>query len=271
MSFSDKYGPWAVIAGASNGIGLGYAQQFAARGVGVVLVSRKADALEAAAAQVAARHPGARTRVCVADLAAADVADRIVAATEDLDVGALVYNAGAEHGAGVFHERPVDDAMFLVNLNCRGPVLLSHHFARRFVARGSGAIVLMSSMAALAGSGYVAAYSATKAFDINLAEGLAVELRPKGVDAMVVVAGATDTPAFHASGAKVDENVFPLMDPELVAREALDALGTTTFLVAGESNRANYEGMRTLPRAQITAFMTQGSAFLYSLPPLETP
>lgn len=266
-TFAEKYGPWAVVAGASNGIGLGYAQQLAARDVGVVLVSRSDAALAEAEAQIVARHPGARTRRCVADLTAPDIAETIAAATDDLDVGALVYNAGAVHGAGLFHERPVDDAMFLVHLNCRGPVVLSHHFARRFVARGSGGIVLMSSMAALAGSGYVAAYSATKAFDINLAEGLAVELAPHGVDVLAMVAGATDTPALAASGARTDGSAFTLMDPEEVAREALDALGTTSFVVAGD-NKTNYEAMRSLPRTQITQFMTQGSSYLYDLPPL---
>ena len=267
-AFAEQYGPWAVVAGASNGIGLGYAQQFAARGVNVVLVSRNRAALDDAAAAVTARHPGVETRVCVADLTSPDIATVVGEATVDLDVGAVVYNAGAVHGAGTFHERPLDDALFLVNLNCRGTVLLAHHFAPRFVARGAGAIVLMSSMAALAGSAYVATYSATKAFDINLAEGLAIELAPHGVDAMVVVAGATNTPAFLASGAKVDEDVFPLMDPEAVAREALDALGTTSFFVAGENNRTNYDAMRTLPRAQVSGFMSQGSAFLYDLPTL---
>jgi short-subunit dehydrogenase len=265
--FAGRYGPWAVVAGASNGIGLAFARALGARGCNVVLVSRDEQALHAAAREVEAAG-AAETRICVTDLTSPDVATRVGAAIDDLDVGTLVYNAGAVHGAGRFHERPVDDALFLVDLNCRGPVLLAHLLAPRLVARGSGAIVLMSSMAALAGSGYVAAYSATKAFDINLAEGLAVELGPHGVDAMVVVAGATATPALFASGATVDPQQFVLMEPDDVATGALDALGTTSLWVAGDTNRANYEAMRTLPRAQITTFMTQGSASLYGLPPL---
>ena len=266
-TFSDRYGPWAVVAGASNGIGLGFAHQFAARGVNIVLVSRRTEALTDAARAVEARS-GVTTRVCTADLTAPDVVERVRDATDDIDVGAIVYNAGAVHGAGVFHERPVDEAVFLVDLNCRGPVLLAHHFAPRFVARGAGAIVFMSSMAAMAGSAYVAAYSATKAFDINFAEGLALELRPHGVDAMAVVAGATRTPALLASGARVDESVFPLMDPEEVARGALDALGTTPLWIAGAGNQQSYEAMRALPRAEVSALMSQGSAFLYDLPDL---
>jgi short-subunit dehydrogenase len=266
-TFAEKYGPWAVVAGASNGIGLAFARALGARGCRVVLVSRNEQALRDAAVDVeAAGAP--ETRLCVADLTAPDMADRVSDAIDGLDVGTLVYNAGAVHGAGTFHERPVDDALFLVDLNCRGPVLLARLLAPRLVARGSGAIVLMSSMAALAGSGYVAAYSATKAFDINLAEGLAIELRPHGVDAMCVLAGATATPALFASGAHVDPEQFALMEPDDVATGALDALGTTSFWVAGDANRANYEAMRSLPRAQVSSLMTQGSASLYGLPPL---
>jgi short-subunit dehydrogenase len=266
-TFAERYGPWAVVAGASNGIGLAFAHELAARGVGVVLVSRNEAALQLAAAAITAEHDVA-TRVCAVDLTDADMATRIAGATADLDVGAVVYNAGAVHGAGLFHERPVEDALFLVDLNCRGPVLLAHHFAPRLVARGRGAIVLMSSMAAIAGSGYVAAYSATKAFDINLAEGLAIELRPAGVDVMTVVAGATNTPALVASGATVDPAEFALMEPGDVARGALEALGSASLWVAGDQNRQNHAAMRTLPREQISAFMTQGAASLYGLAPL---
>ena len=265
-SFADRYGPWAVVAGASDGIGLGFAHQLGARGINVVLVSRRAEALGSAAAEVEARR-GVRTRICPADLTSPDIAQIVADSTDDLDIGSFIYNAGAVHGAGAFHDRPVDDALFLVNLSCRGPVLLAHHFANRFVRRGRGAIVLMSSMAALAGSGYVAAYSATKAFDINLAEGLAIELRPHGVDAMAVVAGATRTPALLASGAKIDDS-FPFMEPDDVASGALDALGSTSLWVAGPDNQASYEAIRTLPRTEVSKFMTQGSAYLYDLPSL---
>lgn len=264
-NFSHRYGPWAVVAGASNGIGLGFARQFAARGVNVVLASRNEAALRTEAEAIESEH-GVATRVCVTDLTAAEGPATIIDATADLDVGAVVYNAGAVHGAGLFHEGPLDEALFLVDLNCRGPVVLAHHFARRFVARGRGGIVLMSSMAALAGSAYVATYSASKAFDINLAEGLAIELRPRGVDAMAVVAGATRTPALLASGATVDESVYSLMEPDDVARGALDALGTTSLWVAGPGNQLAYDAMRTLPRSDVSLFMSQGSASLYDLP-----
>jgi short-subunit dehydrogenase len=266
-SFSQRYGPWAVVAGASNGIGLAFARQFAERGVHVVLVARDQSTLGPIATALSDEF-GVETRTCVADLTVARDLDAILDATASLDVGAVVYNAGAVHGAGVFHDRPLDDALFLVNLNCRGPVVLAHHFANRFVTRGRGAIVLMSSMAALAGSAYVAAYSASKAFDINLAEGLAIELRPHGVEAMAVVAGATRTPALLASGAAVDESVYALMEPDDVARGALDALGTTSVWVAGPANQQAYDAMRVLPRRDVSAYMSQGSASLYDLPVL---
>lgn len=266
-TFVERYGPWAVVAGASNGIGRGFARQFAERGVNVVLVARDPVTLRREAEELEHAH-GVDTVTCVADLTTDHGLRAVVGTTAELDVGALVYNAGAVHGAGVFHERPVADALFLVDLNCRGPVVLTHHFAGRFVARGHGGIVLMSSMAALAGSAYVAAYSASKAFDINLAEGLAIELRPHGVDAMAVVAGATRTPALLASGATVDESVYSLMEPDDVARGALDALGTTSLWVAGPANQQAFDAMRSMPRADVSSFMSQGAASLYDLPVL---
>lgn len=266
--FASKYGPWALVAGASNGIGLGFAHQLAGHGVDVVLVSRSREALDAAADEVEAAHPGRATRVVVADLTSPDVAEVIDDATADLDVGAVIYNAGAEHGGGLFHERPLDDALFLVDLNCRGPVLLAHRFVPRLLARGAGAIVLMSSMAAVAGNGYVATYSATKAFDINLAEGLGVELRPHGIDVMTVIAGATATPSLLGSGARVDPDTFAVMQPEDVAREALDALGSGPVLVPGEANQGAYGYLRSIPREEASGLLTQGSTAMYGLPPL---
>lgn len=266
--FAARYGPWAVVAGASNGIGLGFAHQLAGRGVDVVLVSRSREALDAAADEVEAAHPGRATRVVVADLTSPDAADVIGDATDDLDVGTVIYNAGAEHGAGLFHERPVDDALLLVDLNCRGPVLLAHRFVPRLLARGSGALVLMSSMAALAGNGYVAAYSATKAFDINLAEGLGVELRPHGIDVMTVIAGATATPSLLSSGARIEGGPFSPMEPGDVAAEALDALGSGPVLVPGEANKGGYDYLRSIPRHEASGLLTQGSTAMYGLPPL---
>ena len=172
----------------------------------------------------------------VADLTSADVLDRVGEATADLDIGLMVYNAGAVHGVARFLDQQVRDALYLIDLSCRGPVLWTHHFGRRLRARRSGGMVLMSSMSGLVGSALTVTYSATKAFDINLAEGLAVELAPYGVDVMAVIAGLTRTPTMVDSGARLEG--FPMMEPDAVSEEALDALGTRLDRHLGRQQRA---------------------------------
>ena len=118
----------------------------------------------------------------------------------------------------------------------------------------------MSSMSAMAGSALTVTYSATKAFEINLAEGLAVELAPYGVDVMAVIAGLTRTPTMIDSGARLEG--FPMMEPDAVAEEALDALGSGSLLVSGD-NKSQFDKLRATPRADIVQYMSQGAAFMY--------
>jgi len=261
-AFADRYGPWAVVAGGSDGIGAAFGMAAAARGINVVLVSRRVDKLEPTAAAIRAAH-GVETRVASVDLTATDVMDQVRALTDDLDVGLVVYNAGATHGVARFLDRPVEDQLYLVDLSCRGPVLWAHHFGGRLRARGRGGLVLLSAMGAFTGSALTTTYSATKGFDVNLAEGLWRELGPAGVDVLVAVAGLTNTPAMVDSGCKLEG--FPLMEPEEVAEGALDALGGPEALHVTAANTEAFTGMRSLPRTQVIEYMSQGAAFLYGV------
>jgi uncharacterized protein len=261
-AFVERYGPWAVVAGASDGIGAAFAAAAAARGVNVVLVSRSLLKLTGTAEAIEAAH-GVETRVVPVDLTSPDVMDHVAAATDDLDVGLVVYNAGATHGVARFIDRPVEDQLYLVDLSCRGPVLWSHHFGRRLAARGRGGLVLLSSMSAFGGSAFTVTYAATKGFDVNLAEGLWRELGPAGVDVLVAVAGLTRTPSMVNSGCKLEG--FPLMEPEDVAEGALAALGGPAALYVTEANRDAFDGMRSLPRTEVVEYMSQGAAFLYDV------
>ena len=121
-------------------------------------------------------------------------------------------------------------------------------------------MILMSSMSGLVGSALTVTYSATKAFDISLAEGLAVELAPYGVDVMAVIAGLTRTPTMVDSGARLEG--FPMMEPDEVSEEALEALGLGSIVVAGE-NKERFDTVRTAPRSEAVEWMSQGAAFLY--------
>jgi short-subunit dehydrogenase len=263
--FGARYGPWALVLGGSEGIGGSFAEQIAAAGVNLVLVARRPEPLDVTAAAVRAAH-GVEVRTATVDLTADDMLDRLAAATEGLDVGLVVYNAGATHGVPRFLDGPVDDRLMLVRLNCVGPVRVAHHFGGRMAERGRGGMIFLTSMSAVTGAARTVTYSATKAFDMVLAEGLWAELAPAGVDVLALVAGATRTPAMASSGAHIGTEAFPGMDPDDVAREGLANLGNGPTWVAGEANRAGFDFLRTLPRADVVALMSQSVRTLYALP-----
>lgn len=266
MSFRERYGPWALVAGASDGIGEAFARRIAERGVHVLLLARREALLGRLAEEIRARHR-VEARPLVADLTAGDLDARVEEATRGLELGLLVYNAGAVHGVGAFHERPLEHAQQLVALNCTGPVLLAHRLGGPMRTRRRGGIVLVTSMVALAGSAHVAAYAASKAFDWILAQSLWHELQPYGVDAMAAVAGMTRTPSLLASRPVFPPGV-PAMEPDAVASGALDFLGLGPVWFAGP-NRAAAQGLGALPRPALVDTMSRLTASLYGLPHVE--
>lgn len=154
-------------------------------------------------------------------------------------------------------------ALHLVNLNCRGPVILAHALGGKMRDRGRGGIILMSSMSALFGGAYIAAYTASKSFDITLAEALWAELSPLGVDVLGLIAGATNTPAMGRAGVVVGQNA---MQSREVAQEALAALGRVPVHVAGEGNRAFAGMLRSSERETPIEMMSQGAAAMFGSP-----
>ena len=195
-TFRDKYGPWAMVAGASEGVGAAMAQAFATRGVHVVLLARRQRVLDEVAESIRTTT-GVEARAVAVDLAEDDAMDRILDATADLEMGLVAYNAGADPNYEPFLEQPVDASMALVQRNCVVPMQLCHHFAGPMVARGRGGLVLVGSGAGLVGAPNIVAYAATKAFDMVLGESLWAELHPHGVDVLNLVLAVTDTPALR--------------------------------------------------------------------------
>lgn len=267
MSFRDRYGPWALVAGASDGIGEAFARRIAERGVNVLLLARRAELLERLAGGLRTRH-GVEARPLVADLTAPDLDARVEAATHGLEVGLLVYNAGAVHGVGAFHEQPLTHAQQLVALNCTGPLLLAHRLGAAMRARRRGGILLVTSMVALSGSAHVATYAATKAFDWILAQSLWHELQPYGVDVLAAVVGMTKTPSLLASNPHFPPGVHAA-EPDDVAPGALDHLGRGPVWFAGDANRAAAKALAALPRPQLIDTMSRLTASLYGLPHAE--
>ena len=148
--FRDRYGPWAIVAGASEGTGAAFSREIAARGVNVVLVARRPDRLNALAEQIH-EASGVETRVVALDLSGLDASAELAAATADLDVGLLIYNAGADEYGMKFLDVEADRWAAMVHRNCVVPLRLCHHYARPMVDRGRGGILLVTSGAAWAG------------------------------------------------------------------------------------------------------------------------
>lgn len=262
-AFSTRFGPWAVIAGGSDGIGAAYAHACASRGLNVALIARRAEPLSDLATKLSLEYQSVETLIVQADLTDPAIGEIVADATRDLDVGLYVHNAGSSPSAGGFLDQSEDTAQFLVSLSCRAVVSLAHHFGGRIRERGRGGLILMSSLASLSGSGYQAVYSATKAFDTTLAEALWVELAPLGIDVLGVLAGATRTETMLSQKAEQFEQA---MDPAIVAEGALDHLGKGPNWVPGEANRAAAQGMWPVPRVALVNGMTQATAGLFELP-----
>ena len=264
--FDDQYGPWALIAGASEGIGAAFARQIAAHGVNLILVARKQSTLDELAATIRA-DAGVEVRTASIDLTAPDVGQRVTAAADGCDVGLLVYVAGARDHYAHLIDDPLDVTLRQVRLNCVGTVTLCHHFGAGMAARGRGGIILVGSLAGLAGAAGIGVYSAGKAFDAALAEALWYEMRPKGVHVLSLLAGATRTPAMERIGLVLDSPEYPVMEPDDVAREGLEHLDDGPSWVAGDTNRASAAAVRSMPRRDAVEMMSFGSATSFGIAP----
>ncbi len=261
QAFRDRFGPWAVIAGGSDGIGSAFAEELASRGLNLALIARNESKLSARAREIRDRA-GVEVRHASIDLTHADVAERVGDFTADLDVGLFIYNAGSGRNMGPFLESGVENWIHQVNLSCSGPVRLSHYFGGRLCERGRGGLILMSSLGSLSGAAYVTTYAASKSFDTIFAEGLWQEFTPKGVDVVGCLAGATDTETFREDTGGMPE----AMDPLDVAKETLDFLGRGPTFIPGAENRRRVRTMWPVPRIPLIQGLSQANAKNFGLP-----
>jgi short-subunit dehydrogenase len=241
---SERYGDWGLVTGASSGIGAAFARALAREGVSVVLSARREERLRELAAELEKSH-AVQTRVVVADLSDPDETERLAREVSDLEVGVLVNNAGFGC-AGRFDRLDPARLREMVQLNCLAPVLLTARLLPGMLARRRGAVVLTGSVAGRQPLPLHGVYSASKAFDLLFGESLAVELRPLGVDVVVLEPGSTETEFQQVAG----EIAHAGESAEQVVRVALDALGRQPSVVSGWWNwlRANL-GARLLPRS----------------------
>jgi short-subunit dehydrogenase len=251
-AFAARYGPRALVAGGAVGLGAEYCRQIAATGIDLVVLDRDERGLDAIAGEILSTYDDVEVATAVVDLA--QPADRLLeavrAAVGDRQISLLVANA-AWSPVGPFLESSLDGLLAAIDVNCRAPVVLAHELGNRMVERGRGGIIVMSSLAAESGAAQVALYSATKAFDLVLAEGLWYELRDRGVDVIAIRPGSTRTPGWQSSQPADGEVEGVVMDPPDVVRDALAALGTTPSLPAGAGNRAAEAFFRSMTRREV--------------------
>lgn len=245
VDFLRVYGPWAVIAGGSEGLGVAFAHRLAKRGLNLVLIARKPAPLEALAAEVRSQY-GHEVRTIALDLTAPDAVPKIISATQGCDVGLLICNAGADHKFGPFIDRPLAESERMITLNVLTPTRLIRHFAPEMVKRKKGGIIALSSLASMAGFPGNLVYAATKAFSNVFAEGLWHELGKHGVHVLGLIIGAARTPAMRRLGLTFDES---FADPNDLVDEALEHIDKGPTIHAGGLEEHALR-LRSLPRAQ---------------------
>ena len=245
-----KYGPWAVVAGGSEGVGAEFAHLLAESGINMVLLARKPDQLESTARECRAR--GVQVRTLPVDLVDRTAVDAVTTFTADLDVGLLIYNAGANTCSAEFLDADLAEFQSVIDLNITTMMALVQHYGRAMRSRRSGGILLVGSMAGYLGSARHTVYGGAKAYGRIFAESLWLELREHNVDVLELVLGVTRTPAMERVGLNFDIPGLRVAEPHDVAREGLAHLGNGPLHIAG-GNAADVRRRNDPDRATVVA------------------
>lgn len=247
---SEWRGKWALVTGASAGLGAEFARQLAARGANLVLTARRRERLEALAGEV--RAAGVSADVFAADLARPGAAEEIFAFTESrgIAIEILINNAGFG-GYGEFHRQPRRRYTEMIQVNCAAVAELAHLYLPAMAARRRGWMLVVSSAAGFQAVPYITAYAATKAFDLMLAEGLHYEMRRYGVAVTALCPGSTHTEFREVAGQP--EKTFRVAESaEKVVRVGLEALARGKMtVISGAHNKLSQFSERFVPRALV--------------------
>jgi short-subunit dehydrogenase len=238
-----RFGPSALITGASDGIGRAFATRLAEQGFDLILVARREAALQELARDLGTRF-GVDVLVLASDLSEPGAAPALLAATKGAPVGLVVAAAGFG-SIGPFLERDGASEVNMVDLNCRSVVELSHGFGQRMARQGRGGIVLFGSLLGFNGAPLSATYAATKGFVQSFAEGIAAEMRPLGVQVLSVAPGPVGTGFAARAGMQMGRAATP----DIVARSALGALGRHTTVRPGFLAKFLGWSLAMLPRS----------------------
>jgi len=248
MTFVERYGPWALVTGASAGIGAEFARQLSEKGLNLVLVARRRQRLEDLARDLESRNK-VQVRIVTVDLSQPDFLPTILSVTNSIEIGLLVNNAGFGF-AGHLIEHELEKELQLLNVNCRAPLVLTHVFGRQMAQRKRGGIIFVSSVSAYIATPFEASYAASKVYELFLAESLGYEFKKKGVDMLALCPGSTDTEFHEIAGSRP----VAAMAVEPVVRLALKKLGKTSVAIPGWHNRLLVYLLKFTPRRVHTYF-----------------
>ncbi len=238
----NQYGPWALVTGASSGIGKELAERLAEAGLKVILTARRRPLLEKLARELQDRY-STETRVIDTDLATEAGVRQLIENTDDLQVGLLVANAGFGT-SGHFLAASLEEELNMLQVNNAALLRLTHHFGNRFAAYGRGGIIMMSSIVAFQGVPYSAHYAATKAYVQSLAEALSLELRPYGVDVLAAAPG----PVNSGFAERANMEMGNVLKPADISAPILRALGRKSTVLPGWLTKVLVGSLRTVPR-----------------------
>jgi uncharacterized protein len=242
----SKYGPAAIVTGASSGIGRSFAKLLAEAGYDLLLPARRIDRLTELAKELTATHGVSVTPLQV-DLNDISAVDTIFEAAANMDVGLLINNAGFRD-AGPYQDVDPARAASMIDVNDKLPVLLTHRMIPRLMARGKGGILFTGSIEANMGFPFSCVYAATKAFIRSLGEGLWGELQVHNIDVLVMEPGSTDTENYARQGLDASES-DSVWHPDDVARAGLENIANGPILGVGDAGeREAILGMAAMPR-----------------------
>lgn len=238
----NQYGEWAIVTGASSGIGLELASQLAGAGFNLLINSRNLEKLQEVEKQL--KHLATiQIKIVACDVATTEGINQIIQATNGLNVGLLILSAG--YGtSGNFIDSSLHSEINMLRVNCEALLSLTHYYSQQFVKQGRGGIILMSSMVAFQGTPYASNYAATKAYVQTLAEGLAVELKPSGVDILAAAPGPVESGFSKRANMKMSTS----LTPSQVGVPILRALGKKTTVLPGLLTKFLVYSLRTVPR-----------------------
>ena len=239
---NKKYGSWAVVTGASSGIGRELAERLAEAGLNLLLTARREVALKEIAGQLSSRH-GVQTQIIPTDLSTTKGVESVISASETLDVGLLIAAAG--YGtSGRFIDASLEKELNMLQVNCAAITALTHHFSRKFAEQGRGGVILLGSLVGFQGTPYAAHYAATKAYVQSLAEALGVEMRPFGVDILSAAPG----PVTSGFADRASLRMGRALKPSDIGIPILKALGRRQTVLPGFLTKLLVGSLRLLPR-----------------------